>query len=270
MKKIIHYIKWKYYSVLSRMLKTKKVDTKANSDFKIYVSSNHEIFRAKTFNTKEPEMIEWIKSFGNNERSQSFTFYDVGANIGIYSLFVANMYPNSKVLSFEPEALNFSSLCRNINLNNLDNVNPYQIGLSNEAGFVNLHVAIMESGAAGAQIGHNSKHVKSKSVFKQCLYCSSIDDLVFNNNMDFPTYIKIDVDGHESQILDGSKKVLSDRRLKGLIVEFEYNSQAVKKKFIDQICSFGFSFIRESEWDGAALVDSSVSIKNFIFSRNLI
>ena len=270
MKRLTSYIRWKCYSLLSCLVKTKKVKTKANCDFKINISSSHEIFRAATFNSKEPEMIEWLKSFRNNAPSQTFTFYDIGANIGIYSLFVASMYPNSRVYSFEPEALNFSSLCRNITLNNMHNANPYQIGLTNESGFSTLLVAIMESGAGAAQVDDVPKYNDSGSVFKQGLYCTTLDELVFDNDISFPTYIKIDVDGHELKILEGAKRVLQDDRLKGLIVEFEYRDQVSKKKFIEKISSFGFSFIKESVWNGAELVDSSLTIKNFIFARNVV
>ena len=41
-------------------------------------------FRADTFSTKEPEMLEWIDDYGDNG-----VFFDIGANIGLYSVYFA-------------------------------------------------------------------------------------------------------------------------------------------------------------------------------------
>ena len=63
--------------------------------------------RAETFFTKEPDTIEWIESFDKND-----VFLDIGANIGIYSLYAAKNV--SKVWAIEPESLNFAMLNLNI------------------------------------------------------------------------------------------------------------------------------------------------------------
>jgi hypothetical protein len=49
-----------------------------------YCPSETSLWRAETLLTKEPETIEWIETF--NEES---VFWDVGANIGVYSLYAA-------------------------------------------------------------------------------------------------------------------------------------------------------------------------------------
>ena len=67
--------------------------------------------RAKTFLTKEPDTIEWIEKF--NEKD---VFLDVGANIGIYSLYAAKKV--SKVWALEPESLNYAMLNLNILITN--------------------------------------------------------------------------------------------------------------------------------------------------------
>ena len=57
-------------------------------------------YRANTFCTKEPETLDWIRSFGGIG-----AFFDVGANVGIFSLFHAKLF-DQKVYAFEPYSEN--------------------------------------------------------------------------------------------------------------------------------------------------------------------
>ena len=65
--------------------------------------------------TKEPETIKWINTFDNDS-----VFFDVGANIGIYTLYSA-MTRNNIVYAFEPHAASYKNLLDSINLNKLQN-----------------------------------------------------------------------------------------------------------------------------------------------------
>ena len=73
-------------------------------------------YRAATFSTKEPETLEWIDTYGG----RSGAFYDVGANVGMYSIYYAKTHPES-VYAFEPSALNIALLAKNISVNGLSN-----------------------------------------------------------------------------------------------------------------------------------------------------
>ena len=70
------------------------------------------------FFTKEPETIEWIDSFKEDE--DKIIFWDIGANIGIYSIYAALKYQNIEVISFEPSTSNLRILSRNISINKLE------------------------------------------------------------------------------------------------------------------------------------------------------
>ena len=76
--------------------------------------------------SKEPETISWIKTF-----PQDSVFFDIGANIGIYSLYSAVMMQN-KVFAFEPHAASYKNLLDSINLNKLKNCKAYCIALSDK------------------------------------------------------------------------------------------------------------------------------------------
>ena len=67
-------------------------------------------WRAKTLLTKEPETIEWINGFNKTD-----IFWDIGANVGVYSLYAA--LRGLSVLAFEPSPSNYYLLSRNIEIN---------------------------------------------------------------------------------------------------------------------------------------------------------
>ena len=55
-------------------------------------------YRVKTLFTKEPDTIDWINNFESDE-----VFFDIGANVGIYSIW-ATMHRKVRTFAFEPEA----------------------------------------------------------------------------------------------------------------------------------------------------------------------
>ena len=65
---------------------SKKIETIniKNSQIKLYETNSITKYRNDTFFIKEPETLEWINSFEKNEN-----FWDVGANVGLYSIYAA-------------------------------------------------------------------------------------------------------------------------------------------------------------------------------------
>ena len=79
-----------------------------------YVTPTRETWiRAKTMLTKEPETLEWIESFDQDD-----VLWDIGANVGIFSLYASLI--GNRVLAFEPAPGNYYLLSRNIEINDFD------------------------------------------------------------------------------------------------------------------------------------------------------
>ncbi|HEY5918287.1 MAG TPA: hypothetical protein VIU13_12820, partial [Chryseolinea sp.] len=70
-------------------------------EVKIGVSSALELFRCETYDTKEPETLDWIDKFKKDE-----ILFDIGGNIGVYSMYAGKK--GARVYAFEPESQNFS------------------------------------------------------------------------------------------------------------------------------------------------------------------
>ena len=187
-------------------------------------------FRARTLLTKEPETIAWIDSF-----EPDGIFWDIGANIGVYSLFAALKL--KKVMAFEPSAFNYYLLNKNIYLNGLDKkIDTFNIAFSNITGLDYLYLSSVES-AGGA----NSFAVKEDAcgdamnvAYRQSCFGLTIDDFISQYNLSTPNYIKIDVDGIELLIIKGGGDTFLDQSLQSVLIEVNEN----KKSETDDICAF--------------------------------
>lgn len=181
-------------------------------------------------NDGEPETIEWIDTFENDE-----IFWDVGANIGIYSLYAS--LKDIRVLSFEPSSGNYYLLNKNIEINRMSNtIKALNIALSDTSELDELHMTTTKLGSAhnsfGEAIGWHGKSYTPS--FKQAVVGFSIDEFIEKFNPPFPNHLKIDVDGIESKILEGAQKTLSNQRLKSLLIELDSS----RKDYCSSVINF--------------------------------
>ena len=91
-------------------------------------------WRVRTLLSKEPDTIKWINVFDKNKK---IIFWDIGANIGLFSIYSAQKHEgNIKVIAFEPSSSNLRVLTRNISINNFsDKIFINQIFLTNKKMF---------------------------------------------------------------------------------------------------------------------------------------
>ena len=100
-------------------------------------------YRHKTFFTKEPETLTWMDSFEENA-----VFYDIGANVGLYSIYAA-IKKDVQVFSFEPSFFNLEFLARNIYINQLtDRISIFPVALNDKVSISNFQLTSTEWGGA--------------------------------------------------------------------------------------------------------------------------
>ena len=181
-------------------------------------------WRVKTFFSKEPETLEWIDSFNDKENS---IFWDIGANIGLYSIYNTIKNTNSQTIAFEPSTSNLRILSRNISINNFEKkIKILPIPLTNKENsflIMNEH-DFVEGGALnsfGEKYNFEGKIFESKMRYQ--IFGTTINYLLDNKILEVPDYIKIDVDGIEHLILQGGDKYLKDKKIKSLSIEINEN-----------------------------------------------
>ncbi len=236
-----------------------------NGKFKMRISSNNELLRALTFKEKEPETLSWIDKFKKDYDGAEVVFYDVGANVGIYSLYASCKHTKAKIFAFEPDSQSFSSLSQNIFINRF-NVYPYPFALNNSTGIGKVMISSMNAGAGACSLGekYSFSDVNESDVFEQGVFFVSLDDLVLKYDFPFPNYIKIDVDGLEAMILEGANEILKSDLLKSILVEFQYLNEADLDPLIAKLEVFGLNLSKKSDWISTY---DGWSSRNYIFSK---
>ncbi len=203
----------------------------------VTTTNDLEVYRFDSFFDKEPETIYWI----DNYIKKNDVVFDVGANIGVYSLYIAKTKVSGKIIAIEPFLENFVALTKNIRLNNFQNLIPLFIALSDRDSLTSFHVKDARVGASGSQIDNNinEKGVHYGELFRDYILTYKFDNLIKTFDLPFPNHIKVDVDGREKSILCGMKETLKSPHLKTLL--FEVNSHDEKSYFISELNKYNFT-----------------------------
>jgi FkbM family methyltransferase len=156
-------------------------------------------WRVETFWTKEPATVGWLGMF-----TAADVLWDVGANIGLYSLFAASH--GRQVIAIEPMIENLYALATNLKLNpalaKLITIVP--AALSNQNGFTTLHLSNSDIAsschAAGEPLNYKLEPKRHWQATQGCVLLRA-DDL--SEQIGMPTAVKIDVDGFEHKVVAG-------------------------------------------------------------------
>jgi len=185
--------------------------------------------RARTYSIKEPDTLDWLDQFKPDS-----CYFDIGANIGQYSLYPAKKYGKSvQVFAFEPQSNNYYSLNKNIFINDLAAfISAYCIAVSGRTEFSRLYISKFIPGGNRSQFGkEDAHHLKMPVTHVQGMFGVTLDDLCGKWGFPYPNYIKIDVDGIEISILKGAENVLRNPQLIPVIIELgttEEQNEAVQ------------------------------------------
>jgi FkbM family methyltransferase len=186
--------------------------------FKMLACNDVTKWRRDTFWDKEPETIQWIRSFQNqcsgptyNEHNKH-VFVDVGANVGIYSLYAAFLYPSLRIIAIEPDVNNYIELVKNINLNGFKNIIPMNMAIGgwNQASFFKNSSSLP---------GNSDGKLDKKDGIP--LLSITIDYLIrIVSKIDF---LKIDIDGGEYDAIFGMEQNLG--KIESMLIEMDSSDE---------------------------------------------
>ncbi|PLL14448.1 FkbM family methyltransferase [Tabrizicola sp. TH137] len=200
--------------------------------------------RADTFSTKEPEILRWIDSRGG-----AGTFWDIGANVGLYSLYYAKTHPG-RVVCFEPSVFNLRQLAKNISVNGLSQkIDVVPFALSDRQGFQSFRLSSETEGGAlnafGVDYGFDGKKIASLVEYRT--FGMSADQLVSLSLIEgIPSMIKIDVDGIEHLILSGMTTVLAHPDCQSVYVEVNEGFSEQADQVNDVLGRSGFRLVERT------------------------
>jgi FkbM family methyltransferase len=183
--------------------------------FSILVNANEIVGRAIYLGGNfEREEVRFLEA---NVKPEDICF-DIGANIGYFSLIMAKLASRGAVYSMEPVPFNFQLLNTNIQLNRFANVHPYRLAASDAPGRAEFTVSA--DGAFSSFIDTKRMPVESRIVVD----VTTLDKFCEANSIARIDCLKVDVEGAEGKMLAGAAGLLSDpaRRPRFIILEL-YN-----------------------------------------------
>jgi FkbM family methyltransferase len=187
------------------------------SDIWLYVTTDPERrWRAKAC-AKEPWTVEWLLS----DVRRGEVLYDVGANVGAFSL-IAAKHVGAHVVAFEPGYANFARLCDNIQLNECaERIVPLPTALAERAELVGFEYRTVEPGQSRHQLTEARWSVEANDgeKFVQPAATMALDAVVATYGLPPPHHLKIDVDGGELRVLRGAHDVLRHSQLRTVLIE---------------------------------------------------
>ena len=153
---------------------------------------------------------------------------DIGANIGYYALMEGKAVgPKGKVYAVEPVPRNFQILRENIRLNSLENVEAFNFALGDKNGSTKMHISNKSNWSRVIKTNIPDKIEEIIDVEMK-----TVDNFI--ENKPTPSFIRMDVEGYEVNILRGMENLIKNDRL-SIFVEFhpQFISNEDKKYFFD-------------------------------------
>jgi FkbM family methyltransferase len=167
--------------------------------------------------------------------------YDIGANAGFYSLALARLVGSEgAVCAFEPLAENAANIIDHLRFNKCNNVTLYQVAVSDRNDLFAFHVA--ENNAMGYLGGNGEYRVPAVA----------IDTLIETDKLPMPDIVKMDVEGAESMVLDGARKLLGMQRTVWVIA---LHGAEQREKVGRILSDYGYAIFR---LDGSAIISGNI------------
>jgi FkbM family methyltransferase len=177
-----------------------------------YLPNKHCEWRVQTLYSKEEDTVAWIRSMTSGQ-----VFYDIGANIGVFSLVATKNPKIIAIHSFEPDPESFKFLELNISRNNAKKIVSHNFAIGENEGSARLTKKIGHSGASKIDSEKNSTSGQFSSI-------TMVNHNYLNSTLDSGTekyFVKIDVEGYELEVLTTLRNAEFFNSVEKLFIEFD-------------------------------------------------
>lgn len=130
-------------------------------------------------------------------------FFDIGANVGYYSLIAGKTNKNNRVYAFEPVSKTFARAAENIKLNHLNNIFLHKKIISNRTELASINVGNENNWGMSSLVQHD--HLSGDVEKVESI---TLDNFVKEEKITRLDLVKIDVEGFELNVLQGMKETL--------------------------------------------------------------
>ncbi len=176
--------------------------------------------------------------------------FDIGANVGVWTVALASAHPHAHVYAFEPDPPTFRLLQNNVSLNRLENVTAEQLAISDSNGIVEFQVTEKDSifnrlqpAVASAEDLHRGRFTGGRVLKVESI---SLDDLCHDKGIDRIGFLKLDVEGAEVSALKGAQRLLRNKAIDLIWIEVEPDNLREMGTSLDELVSLvgrvGYTF----------------------------
>ena len=215
----------------------KRVNTFFGSGFSVersyglkwLIDWSNRVDKKMTFKLFEDDQISYF--INNYKKYKPEYFLDIGAHGGLYSIILKNKFPKLNVWAFEPDRQNRYQLYGNLFLNNFEReIEVYNFGLSSN----NKEVAfgIVKDGNRGGKTIIESGELK--------INVKPLDEVFLEKRKN--CFVKIDVEGHETDVIKGSKKFLKNNFC---LIQVEISHEDSLREFDIVMNRLGYSLVKK-------------------------
>lgn len=198
----------------------------------VLLSCDHGLMVINRFDTTLTSVGGFLLEHGNNNTVEADVtikaltgvenpvIFDIGANIGTYTSWVARWFKTGKVYAFEPQREVFQMLCANMAINNIFNVYAYEMGMSDEEKYIDVKTVDYEKVGSFAAFSLNhdpGRYVSTDNT--QRFKVTTVDKFVDEHQIPKVDFIKIDAEGLDLEVLCGAYNTINKFK-PDLYVEF--------------------------------------------------
>jgi FkbM family methyltransferase len=201
-------------------------------------SKQERSWRAKP-GRREPWTLAWLE----DATRRGDIVYDVGANVGVFSLIAAKLLGGvGVVVAFEPGFASYARLCENVALNGLSSVVvPVPLALSSSSGLQAFTYRSTDPGESrhtfSAEAWSAPAGQDRRKRYTQPIVALTLDEAVPLLGLSIPNLVKLDVDGAEGHVLRGGRRTLSTPACRSVFAEID---NANTDEVVSLLESYGF------------------------------
>lgn len=155
------------------------------------------------------ELIVYDEYNASQIIKDNFTVLDIGANIGVFSIFAANLAKNGFVYAFEPVSTTYEILEKNSSF--YKNIKIFKIGIGKEKKETEIFIRSWNSGYATINLEEIERNQKSFDK-REKIIILPLDEIIKEEKINKVDFIKVDVEGYELEVLKGAINTLKESK----------------------------------------------------------
>ena len=163
---------------------------------------------------------------------------DIGANEGIFSIMMAKLFPFTRIIAFEPVQKTFFTMIKNIGLNNVTNIHPYNLGVGGKSSKSEI-IYCDKTYSGGSSMVVTPNFEAQDIVNIEVVALDDIFDLRKFPEVNRVKLLKIDIEGAEYETFYNSTCL---SKVDNVVAEFHIN---------DRLVGMGYDINELATWVGS-------------------